>query len=60
MLEWQEWAGGACPVEDDTLVDIHWFDDWGFDGIPAERIDWHAEAPFLWKIHSKIEVETNA
>lgn len=50
MNEWIDWNGGPCPVDDDDLVDIFWDEEWGFDAIPAERIDWHDEAPFRYRL----------
>lgn len=47
--KWLEWSGGPCPVEDDLLVDVKWPDGWGFDTLPAERIDWFEDAPFKWR-----------
>lgn len=52
-MDWTLWEGGQCPVDDESLVDIHWFGEWGFDGIQAKKIDWRSEAPFSWRLHEE-------
>lgn len=42
--EWIEWAGGECPVSDDTEVEIRWFDEdmdaWVQTSGPVDTFSW--------------------
>lgn len=42
--EWIDWAGGECPVPDDTYVDVRFRNDTESLYVPAHSWEWGVES----------------